>query len=78
MAECTRSMLDGWHQQITQADQYEKSVEVNQQFQELTADVISHAAFSSSYKEGKEVFLAQKEFLRLAFSARGIGFPGYQ
>lgn len=76
MAECTLSVLDSWHQQIIQTDKQQKSIEVNKQFQELTADVISHAAFSSSYNEGKEVFLAQKELLSFIFSAKGISFPG--
>lgn len=80
MAKLTQSVLDTWHQQIIQADgqQQQKPIEVSKQFQELTADVISHAAFSSSYKEGKAVFLAQKEVLHLMASARGISFPGSQ
>ncbi|XP_020275366.1 cytochrome P450 709B2-like [Asparagus officinalis] len=74
MAECTESMLDTWHDRMVRAE----SIEVNQQFQELTADVISHAAFGSSYIEGKEVFLAQKElqFLVLA-SMLNRPIPGY-
>ncbi|KQK19190.1 cytochrome P450 709B2 [Brachypodium distachyon] len=55
------------------------TVEVGQQFVELTADVISHTAFGSSYKEGKEVFLAQRELQGIAFATinnvrvRGLG-----
>jgi len=42
MAECSQSMLDSWQQMVG-------AIEVNKQFQELTADVISHAAFGSSF-----------------------------
>lgn len=43
-------------------------IELSGQFEELTADVISHTAFGASYREGKRVFLAQRELLFLAFS----------
>lgn len=61
MAESTVSMLDSWQDQMVRADGRRKAIEVNRQFKELTADVISHAAFGSSYAEGKEVFLAQQD-----------------
>lgn len=72
MAECTISMLDSWQNQIVQADGQDKVIEVNRHFQELTADVISHAAFGSSYAAGKEVFLAQQESLALVLTNRLI------
>jgi len=70
MAECSQSMLDSWQQMVG-------AIEVNKQFQELTADVISHAAFGSSFVQGKEVFLAQKELqILILASANKIGIPG--
>ena len=40
----------------------ETQVELDKEFQELTADIISHTAFGSSYKLGiEEAFHAQKE-----------------
>ena len=63
-------MLDSWQQMVG-------AIEVNKQFQELTADVISHAAFGSSFVQGKEVFLAQKELqILILASANKIGIPG--
>jgi len=54
-------------------------IEVNSQFQELTADVISHTAFGSSYLAGKEVFLAQKELLMLTLETiLNIEIPGFR
>nr|CAD1840098.1 unnamed protein product [Ananas comosus var. bracteatus] len=65
IAKCVQSMIEGWQ---IQDESQEKEIEFGRQFQELTADVISHTAFGSSYKEGKEVFLAQKELQKLALA----------
>lgn len=77
MANCVRVMLQGWEEQARRAEDKQQEVEVSKQFQELTADVISHTAFGSSFAEGKEVFLAQKE-LQILASANilNIQFPG--
>jgi PHYB activation tagged suppressor 1 len=54
-------------------------VEVGRQFVELTADVISHTAFGSSYREGKEVFEAQRELQYIAFSTiNNVHVPGLE
>ncbi|KAJ1274544.1 hypothetical protein BS78_05G069900 [Paspalum vaginatum] len=54
-------------------------VEVGRCFRELTADVISRTAFGSSYRRGKEVFLAQRELLLDAMAAMdGVRVPGAQ
>ncbi|CAL5071585.1 unnamed protein product [Urochloa decumbens] len=67
MSGCARSMMSDWEAQLTDSgDSVE--VELSSQFEELTADVISHTAFGSSYKEGRQVFLAQRELQFLAFS----------
>ncbi|KAL6878360.1 hypothetical protein ACP4OV_012530 [Aristida adscensionis] len=41
-------------------------VELDKHFQELTADIISHTGFGSSYKLGIEAFRAQKELQEIA------------
>ncbi|EEE67041.1 hypothetical protein OsJ_23983 [Oryza sativa Japonica Group] len=53
-------------------------IELSRRFEELTANVISHTVFGSSYKEGKQVFLAQRELQFLAFSTfLTVQVPGF-
>ncbi|TKW36071.1 hypothetical protein SEVIR_2G416100v4 [Setaria viridis] len=66
MSTCARSMMSEWEAQLAKAGGVE--IELSRQFEELTADVISNTAFGSSYKEGRQVFLAQRELQILAFS----------
>ncbi|CAN6199955.1 unnamed protein product [Urochloa humidicola] len=67
MSDCARSMMSDWEAQLAKSGDGVE-VELSSQFEELTADVISHTAFGSSYKEGRQVFLAQRELQFLAFS----------
>uniref|UniRef100_A0A803QRH4 Cytochrome P450 n=1 Tax=Cannabis sativa TaxID=3483 RepID=A0A803QRH4_CANSA len=47
------------------------------EFQKLTADVISRAAFGSSYEEGKKMFELQKELILLTLEAmQSMYIPG--
>jgi PHYB activation tagged suppressor 1 len=66
MSDCVGSMMSEWEAKLEKGSDVE--IELSSQFEELTADVISHTAFGSSYKEGKQVFLAQRELQFLAFS----------
>lgn len=76
MAECTQSMLEGWQNQATQTDG-QREIEVSDKFQELTAKVISHTGFGSSYVEGKEAFRVQKKLQTLALETLlSVNFPG--
>ncbi|KAG6498067.1 hypothetical protein ZIOFF_045976 [Zingiber officinale] len=62
MDECAKATIEAWRDESSREDdQQQMEIDVSVQFQELTADVISRTAFGSSYKEGKEVFLAQKK-----------------
>lgn len=77
MADLVLRMMKQWQSQIEQANNHQAEIELSSEFSELTSDVIAHTAFGSSYKEGKEVFSAQKELQELAFSAAlDIPAPG--
>jgi cytochrome P450 family 709 len=79
MTECGKSMIEGWENQIAQNKSKQIEMELNSQFLELTADIISHTAFGSSYIKGKEVFATQKELQNLAFATIfNVGIPGFQ
>nr|CAD1833784.1 unnamed protein product [Ananas comosus var. bracteatus] len=79
MAQIARSMMEEWETQMIQNENKEAEVDLSLQFQELTADVISHTAFGSSYKEGKQVFLAQKDLQILAMNnILNVQIPGFK
>jgi cytochrome P450 family 709 len=81
IAACATEVIAAWEDRAKAAKGEEVTVEVGQQFQELTADVISHTALGSSYRhrQGKEVFLAQRELQFIAFaSINNVRVPGSQ
>ncbi|XP_020150254.1 cytochrome P450 709B1-like [Aegilops tauschii subsp. strangulata] len=80
MAECAGDMVRPWEALAAASDGGVARVDdVGQQFVELTADVISHTAFGSSYREGKEVFMAQRELQYIAFSTmNNVRVPGLE
>ncbi|CAO2180020.1 unnamed protein product [Urochloa humidicola] len=69
MADLAERMIQQWQSQIQQASSHQAEIELSSEFSELTSDVIAHTGFGSSYREGKEVFYAQRELQELAFSA---------
>jgi PHYB activation tagged suppressor 1 len=77
MSDCAGSMMSEWKAKLEKGGEVE--IELSSQFEELTADVISHTAFGSSYTEGKKVFLAQSELQFLAFSTVfNVQIPGFR
>ncbi|MCO5580866.1 hypothetical protein L7F22_034738 [Adiantum nelumboides] len=54
------SMLDAWQAKLELASG-QVEVDVPKEFNTLTADIIAHTAFGSSYAEGKQVFELQYE-----------------
>jgi cytochrome P450 family 709 len=79
IAACATEVIGTWEDHAKAAKGKEVTVEVGQQFLELSADVISHTAFGSSYRQGKEVFLAQRELQFIAFaSINNVRVPGSQ
>lgn len=79
MAGCTSTMLNNWQEMVAQADSHGKEIDVHKEFIALTADIISHTAFGSSFNEGKEIFQLQRELEKMAFEAEhSIWIPGSQ
>ncbi|KAJ8898711.1 hypothetical protein K2173_004838 [Erythroxylum novogranatense] len=79
ISECTIKMLDEWKAQAMVAEDLCVKIKINENFNKLTADIISHIAFGSSYVQGMEAFKAQKELQRCcAASATNIFIPGSQ
>ncbi|WVZ57064.1 hypothetical protein U9M48_007501 [Paspalum notatum var. saurae] len=66
MVTCAQNMVKELEDQASKNKNGETQVELVEKFQELTADIISHTAFGSSYKLGIEAFLAQKELQDIA------------
>jgi PHYB activation tagged suppressor 1 len=76
VAACAGELIRSWEAAAVGG---EVTVEVGQQFMELTTDVISRTAFGSSYRQGKEVFLAQRELQIMASkSINRVHVPGMQ
>lgn len=79
MAACTSSMLERWQEMMTQEDFYAKEIDVHGEFRALSADIISHTAFGSSFNEGKQVYELQRELQTMAAEAeRSVFIPGSQ
>lgn len=84
MVSCAEPLIKRWEQLAASRSSEdggrgEVQVEFSKQFQDLTADVISHTGFGSSYKEGKEVFHTQKQLLALAMATLlNVQLPGFK
>ncbi|KAJ8636532.1 hypothetical protein MRB53_010799 [Persea americana] len=79
MAACTLSMLNGWQEKVTEAKGQCVEMEMGMEFKQLTADIISHTTFGTSFIEGKEVFEVQMELQERAIvSSTDIFIPGTQ
>uniref|UniRef100_J3MNC0 Cytochrome P450 n=1 Tax=Oryza brachyantha TaxID=4533 RepID=J3MNC0_ORYBR len=77
MAGCARSMVARWEEGGVASHGGRAVIELSGQFEEVTADVISHTAFGSSYAEGKQVFMALRELQFITFSTLlSVQIPG--
>ncbi|KAF8728796.1 hypothetical protein HU200_018075 [Digitaria exilis] len=77
MLSCAQSMIKELENQAFQNKNGEIEVDFNMQFRELAADVISHAAFGSSYKLGKQVFQTQHDLMAInVASSLDVQIPG--
>ncbi|XP_022738158.1 cytochrome P450 CYP72A219-like [Durio zibethinus] len=71
---CTEELIGKWKKLVNFMGSCE--VDISVEFQNLTADVISRAAFGSNFEEGRLIFLFQKEQGRLFLQSQmSINFP---
>jgi len=74
---CSSELVDRWEKQIS-ASVEPTELDVWPEFQNLSGDVISRAAFGVSYEEGRRIFLLQAEQAeRLVQSFRINYIPGF-
>lgn len=66
IAESAKDMLNKWECLIESGV---NEIEVSEQFQTLSADMIARTAFGNSYEEGKHIFNMQSEQMRFAAEA---------
>ncbi|XP_065859915.1 cytochrome P450 709B2-like isoform X2 [Euphorbia lathyris] len=77
IVKCTISTLEEWENQANSAEEKCLKVEINGEFRKLTADIIAHTAFGSSYAQGKEAFKAQNDLQHYcADSILDVFIPG--
>jgi PHYB activation tagged suppressor 1 len=79
MAACTISMVDEWKRKSIEAKDKSKTIEMSEEFQELTSNIIAHTAFGTSFAHGRDFFKAQTELqLHCAASSSDVFIPGTQ
>ncbi|CAN6312617.1 unnamed protein product [Urochloa humidicola] len=79
MAGCAERLIKECEGLASNNKNREVEVELNKHFQELTAEVISRTAFGSSYKEGKEIFHAQRQLVGIATATfLNVQLPGFR
>lgn len=77
MAKSVVEMLDSWSAKLSDSGKVE--IEVSECFQTLTEEVITRAAFGSSYEDGKAIFRLQTQQMVLASDAfQKVFVPGYR
>ncbi|KAJ7299641.1 hypothetical protein O6H91_23G010800 [Diphasiastrum complanatum] len=78
IADLTSKMLKDWEGRTVETKQPNGvEIEVLEEYQNLTADVIAHTAFGTSYEEGKTVFKLQYSQLQMVGEAgNSIQIPG--
>ncbi|KAH9307847.1 hypothetical protein KI387_035758, partial [Taxus chinensis] len=77
MVESTANMLKGWEKVVRSG--YENEVDVSQEFNVLSSDIIARTAFGSNYLQGKHIFdlLAQVTSIACKDNTK-LMVPGYR
>ncbi|KEH43175.1 putative cytochrome P450 [Medicago truncatula] len=79
MAACTISMLEEWKKQAIETKEKSKKIEMTEEFRELTANIIAHTAFGTSFVHGREAFDAQTQLHKHCVASNSDVFiPGTQ
>lgn len=79
MVTCISTVLERWQSQLDGDDKSAQSIEINvhEEYKSLTADIIAHSTFGSSYEEGMQIFKKQHEQLVIAAKpGHSIYIPG--
>ncbi|WCJ42774.1 Cytochrome P450 72A225 [Euphorbia peplus] len=76
-ATTCNQMIERWKKKVS--DESSIELDVWPELQKVTKDVISRAAFGSSYEEGKKIFQLQQELVILTVEAmRSLYIPGFR
>ncbi|XP_057870163.2 cytochrome P450 734A1 [Cryptomeria japonica] len=76
IVKSSASMLDEWSKLVLSGS---SEIEVQKEFHDLTADIISRTAFGSSFTEGKHIFDMQTEQMILTTELlRSVYIPGFR
>lgn len=76
-SECCTELIGRWESKLVGCDG-SCELDIWQEFQNLTGDVISRTAFGSSYTEGRRIFQLQAEQAERVIKAfQYMYIPGY-
>ncbi|XP_059069053.1 cytochrome P450 CYP72A616-like isoform X3 [Cryptomeria japonica] len=76
IVKSSADMLDEWSKLVLSGA---SEIDVQKEFRELTADIISRTAFGSNFTEGKEIFDMQaKQMILTAESFSTVYIPGFR
>lgn len=77
MGSTVVEMVEKWSAAMSKSGEVE--IEVSEWFQTLTEDVITRAAFGSSYEDGKAIFKLQTQQMAIAADTfQKVFIPGYR
>ncbi|GMH26543.1 hypothetical protein Nepgr_028386 [Nepenthes gracilis] len=75
MVAATSTILRSWYDKIDSSGGT-ANISVDEDLRSLSADIISRAAFGSSYSQGKEIFLKLRALQKAMAESPFVGIPG--